>query len=60
MPVIFFDYAFISDRGEVKTLADFEQAGKAAVKMLIVRDSRSKSVFAHMYLRKVWTRKVSW
>ena len=48
MPVVSFDYAFISDRGEVKTLADFEQAGEAAVKMLIIRDSRNKSVFAHI------------
>ena len=48
MPVVSFDDAFISDRGEVKTLLDFEQAGEAAVKMLVIRDSRSKSVFAHI------------
>ena len=48
MPVISFDYAFISDRGEVKTLSDFTEAGEAAAKVLVIRDSRSKSVFAHI------------
>ena len=48
MPVISFDYAFISDRGEVKGQEHVEQAGETAAKLLIIRDSRSKSVFAHV------------
>ena len=47
-PVVSFDYCFISDTGDVTTQEDFEVAGEGAAKVLIVRDSRSKSVFAHM------------
>ena len=46
-PVISFDYCFVSDHGEVTTEAEFEAAGDGAVKVLVARDSRSKSVFAH-------------
>ena len=48
MPVIAFDYCFISDRGEVKNQDEYIAAGEGAAKVLVVRDSRSKSVFAHV------------
>ena len=47
-PVISFDYAFLSDCGEVTSQESFEAAGEGAIKVLIIRDSRSKSVFAHV------------
>ena len=47
-PVVSFDYAFISDAGDVFTDEDFIAAGEGAAKLLIVRDSRSKAVFAHV------------
>ena len=47
-PVVSFDYCFISDHGEIETVADFEAAGDGAVKILVARDSRSKYVFAHV------------
>ena len=47
-PVISFDYAFISDRGEVTNHEEYLAAGEGAAKVLVVRDSRSKSVFAHI------------
>ena len=47
-PVVSFDYAFISDNNEVVTQAGFEAAGEGAAKVLVVRDSRSKAVFAHV------------
>ena len=47
-PVVAFDYCFLSDRGEVISHEGFEAAGEGAVKVLVVRDSRSKSVFAHV------------
>ena len=48
MPVIAFDYCFISDRGEVRNHDEYIAAGEGAAKVLVVRDSRSKSVFAHV------------
>ena len=47
-PVVSFDYAFLSDCGDVESLDDFVAAGDAACKVLVVRDSKSKSVFAHV------------
>ena len=47
-PVVSFDYAFISDTGDVTTQVEFESAGEGAAKILVVRDSRSKCVFAHV------------
>ena len=52
VPVISFDYCFISDVDDVKTPEEFEAAGEGAVKILVARDSRSKSVFAHVVLMK--------
>ena len=46
--MISFDYAFISDKGEVSNQEEYEEAGETAAKLLIVRDSKSKSVFAHV------------
>ena len=35
-PVIAFDFAFISDRGEVSSQEEFDQAGETAAKLLVV------------------------
>ena len=48
LPVISFDYCFVGDVGDIKSAADFEAAGEGAIKILVVRDGRSKSVFAHV------------
>ena len=40
------DYCFISDHGEVETDEQFAAAGEGAAKVLVVRDSRSKALFA--------------
>ena len=45
--VIAFGYA-LSDRGEIVDHSGFEQAGEGAVKILVVRGCKSKSVFAHV------------
>ena len=45
--MISFDSCFISDAGEITAEADFEAAGEGAAKILVARDSKSKSVFAH-------------
>ena len=50
--VVSFDYAFLSDHGEITTDDEFAAAGDGAVKMLVVRDSRSKAVFAHVVPQK--------
>ena len=47
-PVVSFDYCFISDHGEVETDEQFISAGDGAAKVLVVRDSRSKALFAHV------------
>ena len=47
-PVISFDYAFVSDRGDVVNQEGFDAAGEGAAKVLVIRDSKSKSVFAHV------------
>ena len=47
-PVVSFDYAFISDAGDITTDEGFLAAGDGAAKLLIVRDSKSKAVFAHI------------
>ena len=47
-PVVSFDYAFISDAGDVTTDEEFIAAAEGAAKLLIVRDSKSKAVFAHV------------
>ena len=43
-----FDYAFVGDDGDVTTQEGNEAAGDGAAKLLVVRDSRSKAVFAHV------------
>ena len=43
-----FDYAFISDNNDIVTQEGFEAAGEGAAKILVVRDSRSEAVFAHV------------
>ena len=46
--VVSFDYAFLSDSGDVTTEDEFTAAGEGAAKVLVIRDSRSKSLFAHI------------
>ena len=48
IPVISFDYCFISDVGDVTTGVEFEAAGDGVAKVLVVRDGKSKCVFAHV------------
>ena len=43
-----FDSVFIRDHGEVSTNEEFAAAGESAIKILVVRDNRSKAVFAHV------------
>ena len=50
--VVSFDYCFLSDQGEVTTEDEFKAAGEGAAKVLVVRDSRSKAVFAHVVPQK--------
>ena len=46
-PVVSFDYRFISGvGGEITTETEFDAAGDGAAKILVVRDGKSKSVFA--------------
>ena len=40
-------YAFISDCSEVKGQEDLDGAGETAAKIFVIRDSKSKKVFAH-------------
>ena len=46
--MISFDYCFVSDVGEITITAEFEAAGEGAAKILVARDGKSKSVFAHV------------
>ena len=50
-PTISFDYAFVGDRGEIisRVEADVEDG---AIKILVIRDNKSKAVFAHVVPRK--------
>ena len=50
--VVSFDYALLSDHGEVVSDEEFKAAGEGAVKILVIRDSRSKAVFAHVVPQK--------
>ena len=47
-PVISFDYCFICDDADIEDSEGFEATGESAAKVLVVRDSRSKAVFAHV------------
>ena len=51
-PIVSFDYAFLSDKEDVIDQAGFKAAGEGAVKVLVVRDDKSKSVFGHVIPRK--------
>ena len=46
--MVSFDYAFLSDEGEIVDSAGFEAAGDGAVKVLVIRDSKSKALFSHV------------
>ena len=47
-PVVSFDYAFLSDSGEIVSQEEFDAATVGAAKGLVIRGSKSKSVFAHV------------
>ena len=48
-PVISFDYAFIGDKDEkIENMEQYIAAGEGATKVLVIRDSKSKSLFAHV------------
>ena len=51
-PTISFDYALLSDGEEVETQEAYEAAGESAVKLLIVRDDKSKAIFGHVVPKK--------
>ena len=53
-PTISFDDAFLSDGEEVETQEAFEAAGDpdSAVKLLVVRDDKSKAIFGHVVPKK--------
>ena len=47
-PTVSFDYAFVSDNGDIETQEAYEAAGESAVKLLVVRDDKSKAIFGHI------------
>ena len=51
-PTVSFDYAFISDNGDIETQEAYEAAGESAVKLLVVRDDKSKAIFGHIVPKK--------
>ena len=51
-PTISFDYAFLGDGDEVETQKALEAAGDGAIKLLVVRDDKSKAIFGHVVLKK--------
>ena len=51
-PTISFDYAFLSDGDEIETQDAFEAAGEGAIKLLVVRDNKSKAIFGHVVPKK--------
>jgi hypothetical protein len=51
-PIVSFDYAFLSDNEDIVNQEGFEAAGEGAVKVLIVRDDKSKAVFGHVVPNK--------
>ena len=53
VPIIAFDYLFISQAKLVtKSEIDEEEAKKALIKILIVKDTKSKATFAHVVRHK--------
>ena len=52
VPTVSFDYAFLSDGEEILTQDAFDAAGESVVKLLVVRDDRSKALFAHVVPKK--------
>ena len=51
-PIVSFDYAFLSDREDIVDKAGFEASGDGAVKVLVVKGVKSKSLFGHVVLKK--------
>ena len=59
-PAVSFDDCFIGNDGDVSNEEEFEAAGGGAAKVLVVRDSKSKAVFAHVVPTKGLERRVCW
>ena len=51
-PIVSFDYAFLSDNEDIETQQAYEEAGDGAVKLLVVRDNKSKAIFGHVVPQK--------
>ena len=51
-PPISFDCAFLSDGEKVETQKVYEAAGESTVKLLLVRDDKSKAIFGHVVPNK--------
>ena len=51
-PTTSFDYAFLSDGAEITSQEAFESVGESAIKVLIVRDDKSKAVFGQVVPQK--------
>ena len=47
VPTVSFDYCFIGDKGEL-TSQEAADAEPGAIKVLVIRDNKSKAVFAHV------------
>ena len=47
-----FDYAFLSDGAEITSQEAFTSAGESAIKVLVVRNEKSKSVSGHIVPQK--------
>ena len=46
VPTVSFDYAFVGDKGDIASQLEADDE-PGAIKVLVVRDNRSKAVFAH-------------
>ena len=57
-PQISFDYDFLSDGGEITSQEASESAGESAIKVLVVRDDKSKSMSGHVVPQKSIDEKV--
>jgi hypothetical protein len=47
VPTVSFDYCFIGDKGELASQEDAD-AEPGSIKVLVIRDNKSKAVFAHV------------
>ena len=56
-PTISFDYTFLGDGEEVETQEAYEAAGESAVKLLVVRDNKTKRSSGTLCRRRELTRR---